>query len=75
MNYKYAPGGLIIYLHKNVHFEPKVKLAICRLWEGQVKLVMQGKTSVQSIHIAIKYRPPSENFESCNEFIDVCGTI
>ncbi len=59
-------GGLIIYLHNNFQFEPKLTLTTCRLLEGQVKLVKKGRTLGQYIHIALKFRPPSETLESFN---------
>ncbi len=77
VNFVVRKGGLIIYLHKIFQFDPKFKLSKYKTWEGQGIQVKKGETiakPIQIVNIYI-YRPPCENIESYNEFIDEFGLI
>ncbi len=65
-----SKGGLIIYLHETFKYKLKQKLNTYATWEGQVIEVMRGKTLNKPLYIGNIYRPPKENLEFYNQFIE-----
>ncbi len=70
-----SKGGLIIYLHENFNYKLKLELTKYTTWEGQCIEVMKGKTLSKPLYIGNIYRPPKENLEFYNQFIDEFAPI
>ncbi len=58
------------YLHENFKHRFKLKLNNYTTWEGQFIEIMQGKTLSKPLYIGNIYRPPKENFDFHDQFID-----
>ncbi len=64
-------GGLIIYLHENFKYMLRLELNKYTTWEGQcIEEVMRGKILNKPLYIGNIYRPPKENLEFYNQFIN-----
>ncbi len=66
-------GGL--YLHENVKYKLKLERNNCTTWEGQCIEIMRGKTLNKPLYIGNIYRPPKENLEFYNQFIEEFAPI
>ena len=65
-----SKGGLIIYLHDIFKYKLKQELNKYSTWEGQVIEVMRGKTLSKPLYVGNIYRPPKENLEFYDQFIE-----
>ena len=65
-----SKGGLIIYLHEKFKHKLKLTLNNYTTWEGQVIEVTQEKTLSKPLYIGNIYRPPKENLEFYDQFIN-----
>jgi hypothetical protein len=70
-----SKAGLIIYLHNNFKYHPKLRLTQYATWEGQVIQVEKGEILNKPIIIGNIYRPPKENLEQYEEFIEEFSQI
>ncbi len=70
-----SKGGLIIYLHEQFEHVHRLKLNKYATWEGQVIEVKKGDILAKPIYIGNIYRPPKENLEFYNEFINEFSPI
>ncbi len=65
-----SKGGLIIYLHEHFKHKCRLKLDNYATWERQVIEVSQGKILNKPLYIGNIYRPPKENLEFYDQFIN-----
>ena len=62
-------GGLIIYLHENFKYTPKLELKY-DTWEGQVITIKKGNYLTKPLILGNIYRPPNDLLENYTQFIN-----
>ncbi len=65
----------MIYLHENIRYKLKLELNNCTTLEGQCIEIIRGKTLNKPLYIGNIYRPPKENLEFYNQFIEEFALI
>ncbi len=70
-----SKARLIISLHEKFKHVHRLKLNKYATWGGQVKEVKKGDILAKPIYIGNIYRPPKENVEFYNEFINEFSPI